>query len=103
MARADARRRDRGRARASSGAPRAPSGRALEETVMNGDRRSSRLDERADRRLELVGRETEGAAAAVVGDAAVDVDEVEPIGPGRVGGVHRVVDVVNERRELLEL
>src|SRR3989442_1421409 len=44
--------------------------------------------------------ETEGPGPALIGDAAVIVDNVEAIGPARVGLLGRVVDVIDQGGEM---
>src|SRR5579884_3605591 len=52
---------------------------------------------RLEPRLQGRGLEAEGTGGALVANAAVAVDEVEAIGPRRVGGLGVVLHVVEER------
>ena len=44
----------------------------------------------------LVRLEAEGAGAALVGDAAVEADDIQPVGPGGVGELGRVIHAVDQ-------
>lgn len=49
---------------------------------------------------EFVGLESEGTGAALVGDAAVGIDQVDAIGPAGVLSLSRVAEFVEDRGEL---
>ena len=48
----------------------------------------------------LVRLEAEGAGAALVGDAAVEADDIQPVGPGGVGELGRVIHAVDQSWEV---